>query len=178
MRERAATGLILIALAMLPVNTAAAQSMPGPGMNTLQQRRQESEEFRRQYEAASPEERERLRAQRRAERFGDRPAKLIELHGPLPLPVQVANPAPAAIVAGPPAGAACKPNEECSLEFKPRTPQVLIVTAVWGASKVQCDDLTTATPGNGAPINVAWRCERQLLLQGTGAGYAGYLAPR
>jgi anthraniloyl-CoA monooxygenase len=40
------------------------------------------------------------------------------------------------------------------------------------------DDFAGATPRNGSPISVAWRCERALAVTGPGAGWAGMLLPR
>jgi hypothetical protein len=49
-----------------------------------------------------------------------------------------------------------------------------VVTAVWSASRVQCDDLSTRSPPNGDVIAPWWRCRRQLVIEGPGAGYAGF----
>lgn len=118
------------------------------------------------------------RAQKEAER-AQKPPKLMELGKPLPLPVVVTNPSPSTtIAAGKPAGANCPETEACELKFTPAAGEALILTAVWSATKVQCDDLTMATPRNGAPIAPGWRCESRLSVQGAGAGYAGFRISR
>ena len=115
-------------------------------------------------------------AERRAEKrkeVADRLARPVRVQGPLPLPVALAN-ANALIASGKPAGGSCDGKDTCTLRLSPPPGQILVVTAVWSATVVRCDDLTTSTPANGAPISVAWRCEHELTVQGLGAGYAGF----
>lgn len=134
--------------------------------------------------AADPPTGPEARATRKAERWARREAELaqkpprpMELRKPLPLPVEVTNPS-TTVIGGKPAGAACVETESCELNFTPAAGEALILTAVWSATKVQCDDLTSAAPRNGTPIAPWWRCERRLLVQGPGAGYAGFRVTR
>jgi len=134
--------------------------------------------------AADPLKGPEARATRKAERWAQKEAELahkppkpMELRKPLPLPVEVTNPS-TTVIGGKPAGAVCAETESCELNFTPAAGEALILTAVWSATKVQCDDLTSATPRNGTPIALWWRCERRLVVQGLGAGYAGFRVAR
>jgi hypothetical protein len=75
---------------------------------------------------------------------------------------------------GKPAGGACPGPDSCELKFTPPENEVLVLTAVWSATKLQCDDATAASPRGGAPIAPGWRCERRLLVEGPGAGWTGF----
>jgi hypothetical protein len=158
-------------LLVLGAPTCAQQTFSPEAMAAVRAAQQrQREELRKKLEAMSPAEREQFRAARRTTRNRDdgRPARPIELRAPLPLPVTLQ-------AGGKPAGGSCKAAEACTLEWKTRVGETVVVTSVWAATKVQCDDLTMSTPGSGAPIAVAWRCEHQLIVQGPGAGYAGYV---
>lgn len=172
MDGRNSVGLLVAALLLGTVPATGAQQLMSPEARATQRA-----ERRREMAQMSPEEREKRRAQRRAERQkekADKPPKPMELKGPFPLPVEVQNPS-APVTAGKPAGAACPSTDACTLKLTPKLGEVLVVTAVWSATKVQCDDLTTASPRTGAPMTVAWRCERQFVVEGPGAGYAGFM---
>jgi len=108
----------------------------------------------------------------RAERRGDqnaRDARPVTVRGPLPLPV---------LVGGAPLGGACPKETSCTLRATASEQQVVVVTAVWGATSIRCDDATLATPPGGMPIAPWWRCTRDFAIEGAGAGYAGFLAAR
>lgn len=98
----------------------------------------------------------------------------VEIRDPVPLPVEVRNvgalPAP-----GKPAGGACAGTDVCTLRATANVREVLVVTAVWSATRIQCDDLVAASPANGAVISPWWRCQRGLLVEGPGAGFAGFV---
>jgi len=108
------------------------------------------------------------RAERRGEQ-GARDARPVTVHGPLPLPV---------LVGGAPLGGACPKETACTLRATAPEQQVVVVTSVWGASTVRCDDVALATPPGGVPIAPWWRCTRELVIEGPGAGYAAFLATR
>lgn len=107
------------------------------------------------------------RAERRDERARD--ARPVTVQGPLPLPV---------LVGGPPLGGACPKDATCTLRAAAADQRAVVVTAIWGASAVRCDDVALAVPPGGVPIAPWWRCTRELIVEGPGAGYAAFLAPR
>ncbi len=119
-----------------------------------------------------PETRETARAERRAEMRDVEQA--VELRNPLPLPVEVRNPGMLAVAARP-VGGGCPPSSACTLRTAPNPREVVVVTAFWSATRVQCDDLTTASPPNGAAVAPWWRCQRELIVEGPGAGYSGFV---
>lgn len=201
---------MMIALGFSAIaHSAAAQTTQSPPKDPearkqwIEQQRQEAIKRREEFMKLPPEEQERIKAEHRKVRDErrakegpdkDKRVKSFELHGPIPLPVEVTNwsgsssaPAAAAAVGGSagstraggkPAGGACAPNDKCQLRMNPPNGEVLIVTAVWSAAKVVCDDVSTATPPSGAPIAPGWRCEQTFSAEGQGAGYAGYLVSK
>jgi hypothetical protein len=52
---------------------------------------------------------------------------------------------------------------------------VVVVTAVWSATRLQCDDAVMASPAGGAVIAPWFTCRRHLLVEGAGAGYTGFV---
>lgn len=108
------------------------------------------------------------RAERRADQHS-RDARPVTVQGPLPLPV---------LAGGAPLGGACPKDSACTLHATAAEQQVVVVTAVWGASSVRCDDVALATPPGGTPIAPWWRCARELVVEGPGAGYAAFRAAR
>ncbi len=106
------------------------------------------------------------RAERRAEQRS-RDARPVTVQGPLPV-----------LVGGAPLGGACPKETACTLRATAAEQQVVVVTSVWGASAVRCDDVALATPPGGTPIAPWWRCTRELVVEGPGAGYAGFRAAR
>lgn len=98
----------------------------------------------------------------------------VEVRQPMPLPVELRN-ANALCGGGRPIGAICQGTESCTLQHAPAPREVVVLTAVWSARRITCDDLTSASPANGAAISPWWRCERQLVVEGPGAGYTGFV---
>lgn len=98
----------------------------------------------------------------------------VEIRNPIPLPVEVRN-AGGLIAAGKPAGGACPSNDACTLTATTSVREVLVVTALWSATRVECDGVVAASPENGAPIAPWWRCQRHFTIEGPGAGYTGFL---
>jgi hypothetical protein len=119
------------------------------------------EEIRRQHD-----ERRRTPASARATA---RALERAERRAQRPLPAAVAIPS------GDPVGAACPRRETCALRFDPPAGKAVVITAVWSAQTVRCDDATSATPAGGDPIHPWWRCRRALYVSGPGAGYTAVL---
>ncbi|MBI4516041.1 MAG: hypothetical protein HY699_09535 [Deltaproteobacteria bacterium] len=137
-----------------------------------------------QEQVPEPEARATQRAVERAERrrlrlnpqagTQTRDPQPVELRDPLPLPVELRNLA-ALLATGKPVGEACPGSEPCVLKLTPAVREVVVITSVWSAAKVECDDLKTSSPSNGTPIAPWWSCKRQLLIEGPGAGYTGFV---
>ncbi len=85
------------------------------------------------------------------------------------------SPAP---MSGKAAGGACPSAEPCQLTFSPPNGQMVIITSVWSATKIQCDGVAAATPRGGTPIAPLWRCEERVLVEGPGAGWTGFLVTK
>ncbi|MBI4518341.1 MAG: hypothetical protein HY699_21280 [Deltaproteobacteria bacterium] len=177
-------GIVYLAMVLLLPAAAWPQAVPpkDPEARATWVAEQTEEALRRREELMklSPEERAARRSERRKtkgerkkEKGKDKPPKVFELHGPLPLPVTVQNPSVPQL-GGKPVGGACPAGQACQLKATPNAGEVLVLSAVWSATKVQCDEVSTATPANGAPIAPGWRCERLLLIEGTGAGYTAF----
>jgi hypothetical protein len=132
------------------------------------ERREELRRENAEWQQMSPAARETARAERKIERERAKPARGVEVRGPFPLPVDVKP-------AGRPAGATCPSAAPCQLKVTPPVGEVLVVTAAWSATKMQCDGVVSATPPNGAPVAPGWRCTQQFTIEGPGAGYTGYL---
>ena len=116
--------------------------------------------------------RETIRAARRE--HSHQMEQAVEIRDPLPLPVEVRN-AGALVPAGRPAGGACPTGESCKLAATPSVREVLVVTAVWSATRVECDGAVSTSPAGGAPIAPWWRCQQRFALEGPGAGYTGFI---
>ena len=80
-----------------------------------------------------------------------------------------------AIPDGEPVGGACPPRQVCELHLDAPAGKVILVTALWSAQRVRCDDAAGASPGDGSPVHPWWRCRRALSISGPGAGYTGVL---
>ena len=181
--------LAIAVLACLVTRAVPAQTPEVPPKDTearkqwIQQQREEAMKRREEFLKLPPEEQQRIKEERQkqAGAWGAQ-ARPMDIHGPLPLPVEVKNLSDLASGGtrgnGKPAGGACAASEKCQLRLNPPTGQALIVTAVWSATKVTCDETSTATPPNGAPIAPGWRCEQSFSAEGQGAGYAGYLVSK
>jgi len=85
------------------------------------------------------------------------------------------SPAP---MSGKPAGGVCPSTDSCQLTFSPPNGEMVIVTSVWSATKLQCDGVASATPRGGSPIAPMWRCEERVLVEGPGAGWTGFLVTK
>jgi hypothetical protein len=130
-----------------------------------------AERLERRRSAMDPQARETARAARREE--AREFPQAVALHDPVPLPVEIVNPLP--LWAGSAVGGSCSGAEPCTLRFDPGPREVVVVTAVWSATRLQCDDAVMATPSNGAVIAPWHTCRRRLLVEGAGAGYAGFV---
>jgi hypothetical protein len=117
--------------------------------------------------------RETIRAARREQSHQMQQA--VEIRNPIPLPVEVRNTG-ALVAAGKPAGGTCPAGESCKLTATPNVREVLVVTAVWSATRVECDGAVSASPPGGAPIAPWWRCQQRFAVEGPGAGYTGFVA--
>ncbi len=99
------------------------------------------------------------------------PSRPVVLRDPVPLPVRQALPP-----GGEPAGRSCPGKDPCKIDFEVPAGRVLVVSALWSASAVRCDDTSLgASPSGGEAIAPWWHCEESLSLTGTEAGFAGYL---
>jgi hypothetical protein len=116
--------------------------------------------------------RETIRAGRREEMHQVEQA--VEIRNPVPLPVEIRNPG-GLVAAGKPAAGACPTNESCKLAATPNVREVLVVTAIWSATRVECDGVVASSPSNGAPIAPWWRCQQRFTVEGPGAGYTGFM---
>jgi hypothetical protein len=157
---------VLSLLLGVALTTAPATAQP-PDADA---RRTRAAERREEISQMSPEERAQWQAERRARHRKDdenRPPRPIEIRAPLPLPVKMGP-------VGKPAGGACAKGESCTLELTPSSGEVLVVTAVWSADEIQCDEIKSSTPPGGQPISPQWRCERLFRARGTGAAYTGF----
>ena len=154
----------MLAAMTLAIGAAAAAQPPPADPAARATRRAQMQELRQKDPVAFATARAERRAQRMAERK-DKPARGVVLEQPLPLPVAVG---------GAPHGGACPADKACTLQAAPPSGQVLVVTAAWGASSVRCDGVALALPPGGAPIAPWCRCERELVLEGAGAGYAAF----
>jgi len=111
------------------------------------------------------------RAERDAARAERRPSRPIVLREPIPLPVEQNRPP-----GGPPAGQSCPVEETCDVEYTVPNGKVLVVSGLWAADKVKCDQATLgSTPGNGQVVAPWWHCTKSLAFRGKGAGFTGYL---
>ena len=90
----------------------------------------------------------------------------MEIRQPIPLPVVVQS--------GKPEGGACPRGGVCSLVLEPAAGEAVVVTAVWSAETIECDDTVSSTPAGGQPIAPGWRCEKRFSIKGKGAGYTAY----
>jgi hypothetical protein len=82
------------------------------------------------------------------------------------------------IASGQPAGGVCPSAEACALSFTPKKGEPVFITAVWSATKIECDGATAAAPPGGAPIAPWWRCEQRFAIEGPGAGWTGFTSGR
>lgn len=119
-----------------------------------------------------PVARQTARAARDAE--DEERAQPVEIRDPIPVPVEVRNVGDLT-APGKPAGGACAGSDACTLRVAANVREVIVVTAVWAATRIQCDDLVTASPATGAVIAPWWRCRRALLVEGPGAGFTAFV---
>jgi hypothetical protein len=161
------------------------------------ERRADAKRRRAEFESLSPEEQEAVRADRRARREARRTKRAgrekpggkgengvrsvedrvrpVEVFAPLPVPVHIQN-SNALGIGGTPVGESCASGKPCTLRLTPPAGKVIVLTGVWSASTVRCDNVMSAAPPSGAPIAPWWRCERDLYVEGNGAGYVGFLS--
>ncbi len=114
-------------------------------------------------------------ATRRAERDASRaerlPSRPIVLREPIPLPVQQILPP-----GGAPVAQSCPAAKPCKIEYAVPPGRILVVSALWSASDVHCDQATLgATPPSGEAISPWWHCRKSLSFTGKAAGFTGYL---
>ncbi len=111
------------------------------------------------------------RAERDAARAERLPSRPVVIREPLPLPVRETQPP-----GGEPAGKSCPATESCKVEYRVPSGRILVVTALWSATDVRCDQATLgATPAGGKVIAPGWQCETFLSFVGKAAGFTGYL---
>jgi len=140
------------------------------------ERREEALRKREEFLKLSPEEQEKIRAERRAAREARRHergetgrSRDVAIQGSIPLPL---------VQGGMPAGETCPAGESCTLRLTPPASQVLVVTAVWSATGIECDGVKAGpTPGT-AVVSPWWRCGAGFSLTGPGAGYLGFLTAK
>jgi len=155
---------LLAALVLAVAATAAASDVGPPPQDPAARATwviERREEIQRQHEErrrTPPAARATERARERAERRALRP-----------------QPPAAAIPDGEPVGGACPPRQVCELHLDAPAGKVILVTALWSAQRVRCDDAAGASPGDGSPVHPWWRCRRALSISGPGAGYTGVL---
>jgi hypothetical protein len=176
-------GLMLVAW-LVPAAARAAEEGPPRDPEArktwIAEKRAEALKRREEFLKLSPQERDRIRTERRAERVERRGARGAEekspqpmdIHGPLPLPVRVEG------AGGPPVGEACSGEAACSLRLTPAAGQAAVITSAWSATKIECDGVSSSTPRNGAPVEPWWRCEQRFTIEGPGAGYVGFLTSK
>lgn len=111
------------------------------------------------------------RAARDLHRAQNAPSRPFTLREPIPLPV-----VPKVPPGGEPAGKSCPSEESCKIEYAVPAGRILVVTALWSAAEVRCDQATLgSSPANGQVIAPSWHCSRSLAFEGRGSGFAGYL---
>ena len=171
-------GMATVGIWVVLAATAAQAIDPPPAdpearRTWIAARRDEALQRRAEFLKLSPEEQEKVRNERRALRDERRQAREaggqrrgVEIQAPLPMPVALG---------GSPAGESCPSGESCTLTAKPPEGQVLVVTAVWSASKIECDGVSAAAPPGGAVVSPWWRCAEHFSATGAGAGYLGFL---
>jgi hypothetical protein len=130
-----------------------------------------AERLERRRAVMDPQARETARAARREE--AREQSQAVALRDPIPLPVEIVNSVP--LWAGSAVGGSCGGGEPCTLRFEPSPREVVVVTSVWSATRLQCDDAVTASPAGGAVIAPWFTCRRRLLVEGPGAGYTGFV---
>ncbi len=163
--------------AVLATNAVAEDSPPREPearKTWVAERREEALKRREEFLKLPVAEQEAIRAERHAKRDkrrGERGDKESRVRT-----VDVRTLPSTALSSGAPAGESCSTGKSCTLRLQPPAGQVVVVTAVWSATRVECDGVRSATPPNGAPIAPGWRCARELVVEGPGAGYVGFLA--
>jgi len=111
------------------------------------------------------------RAARDLHRSQNAPSRPMTLREPIPLPV-----VPSVPPGGDAAGKSCPTEESCKIDYAVPAGRILVVTALWSATDVRCDQAALGnSPANGQVIAPSWHCSRSLALEGRGAGFAGYL---
>jgi hypothetical protein len=111
------------------------------------------------------------RAERDLHRSQNAPSRPMTLREPIPLPV-----VPGVPPGGEPAGRACPNEESCKIEYAVPAGRTLVVTALWSAAQVRCDQAALgSSPATGQVIAPLWNCNQSLAFEGRGAGFAGYL---
>lgn len=163
-----AVAFVAVALGVSARGQGSAEDEPltAPAIRATQR---SAERLERRYEQQNVEMRATIQAARREERR-DIPQAVV-LRDPLPVPVELRNPG-ALYLSGKPVGGACPSTGSCVLRAPLNEHEVLIVTSIWSATRVQCDALTTASPSSGQVIAPWWRC-REFVAEGPGAGYTG-----
>lgn len=129
-----------------------------------QERSQEELEIRAKALATRRAERDAARAERL-------PSRPIVLREPIPLPVQQVLPP-----GGTPAGQSCPAAEPCKVEYPVPSGRTLVVSALWSATEVRCDQTKLgASPPSGEVVAPWWHCKKSLSFTGKAAGFTGYL---
>jgi hypothetical protein len=147
--------LLLAWILVLPV-FASPSPAQGPSQEELEIRAQALATRRAERDAA------------RAERMPSRP---IVLRGPIPLPIEPNRP-----LGGLPAGKSCPAEETCDVAYAVPTGKILVVSGLWSATAVRCDQAALgSTPGSGQVVAPWWHCSQSLAFSGKGAGFTGYL---
>ena len=140
------TWTLLIVLTLLFASFGSAQPLADPDAQATRRARQEEwrnmdPEARATRRAEMQEERRR----RQAEMRENMPPVRMELSQLLPLPIEVKNPR-ALVGGGKPAGGVCPGSDSCTLSLAPAAGEVIVVTAVWSATKIECDGVKGASP--------------------------------
>ena len=155
------TWTLLIVLTLL-FASFGSQAQPLADPDAQATRRARQEEWRNmdpEARATRRAEMQEERRQRQAEMRENMPPVRMELSQPLPLPIEVKNPR-ALVGGGKPAGGVCPGSDSCTLSLAPAAGEVIVVTAVWSATKIECDGVKGASPPNGEAVAPWWRCER------------------
>lgn len=164
----------VVVMMAIGVAVSARAQAPAPGAGNSPEaratRRAYMQTLRQTDPVAFATARAKQRAARRSER-GDKPPRDVVVASPLPLPVVPQ-------LGGAPLGATCATGRTCTLTVAAPAGKVITVTAIWNANAVRCDGVELAAPPSGAPIAPWWRCERELVVEGAGAGYAAFAAGR
>jgi hypothetical protein len=106
--------------------------------------------------------------ERRAEMLQNQPPAKVRVVESVPVAVQAG---------GKPLGGNCPSGKSCVLSAAAQPGEDIVVTAVWSATRIECDGVTASAPPNGQIVSPWWRCDRSLNVEGTGAGWLGFATP-